>query len=175
MSSEWFFKSFLFSGYFRSVGLRVVSIVSGGCNQSFSEFFYVFFESYRCVNGVFNASKSSPPSFLDVYSLSTSSLGCNAICMVISFLVLYSTCLNYSLVHFKNGPEYLTRCTAEVFIPLISFLWYSFVSSSFLVLLWYSSLIFFFLLHLFDGISFQVAQVFVNFLFSDISNFLFIW
>ena len=28
-----------------------------------------------------------PPSFLDTYSLSTSSLGCNALCMVISFLV----------------------------------------------------------------------------------------
>ena len=29
-----------------------------------------------------------PPSFLDTYSLSTSSLGCNALCMVIIFLVL---------------------------------------------------------------------------------------
>ena len=31
-----------------------------------------------------------PPSFLGTYSLSTSSLGCNALCMVISFLVLWS-------------------------------------------------------------------------------------
>ena len=29
-----------------------------------------------------------PPSFQDTYSLSTSSLGCNALCIVISFLFL---------------------------------------------------------------------------------------
>ena len=48
------------------------------------------------------------PPFL-TYCLLTSSLGCNALCMVISFLVLWSICLCSSLVHFKNGPEYLTR------------------------------------------------------------------
>ena len=41
-----------------------------------------------------------PPSFLDTYSLSTLSLGCNAFCMVISILVLWSICLSSSLVHF---------------------------------------------------------------------------
>ena len=50
-----------------------------------------------------------PPSLLDTYSLSTLSLGCNALCMVISFLVLWSISLSFSLVHFKNGPEYLPR------------------------------------------------------------------
>ena len=49
-----------------------------------------------------------PASFLDTYSLSTSSLGCNALCIAINFLVLWSMCLN-SLVHLKNGPEYLSR------------------------------------------------------------------
>ncbi len=39
-----------------------------------------------------------PPSFLDTYSLSTSSLGCNALCMVISFLMLWAICLRSSLV-----------------------------------------------------------------------------
>ena len=40
----------LFSGYCRSIGPRVVSIVSGGCNQSFSEIFFVAFELlYWCV------------------------------------------------------------------------------------------------------------------------------
>ena len=38
-----------------------------------------------------------PPSFLDTYNLSTSYLGCNALCMVISFLVLWSICLSSSL------------------------------------------------------------------------------
>ena len=74
-------------------------------------------------------------SFLETYSQSTSSLGCNALCIVISFLVLWSICLTSSLVHLRKGPEYLTRGTAQIFIPLIRFLLLSFVSSSFLVLL----------------------------------------
>ena len=36
----------MFSGYCRSVGPRVVSIVSHRCNQSFSTLFYVVFESF---------------------------------------------------------------------------------------------------------------------------------
>ena len=79
-----------------------------------------------------------PPSFLDTYNLSTSSLGCNALCMVISFLVLWSICLSSSLVHLRKDPEYLTRGTAQVFIPLMRFLLENFVSSSFRVLLRYS-------------------------------------
>ena len=63
-------------------------------------------------------------------------------CMVISFLALWSIYLNSSLVHCRNIPEYLTRRTAQVFIPLISFMQYRFVASSFLVLLRYSFLIF---------------------------------
>ena len=110
------------------------------------------------------------PSFLDTCSLSTSSLGCNVLCMVISFHVLWFICLSWCLVHFKNGPEYLTRGTALVFIPLIKFLQDSFVSSSFLILLRYSFLIFFFHLHLFDGVNLQDAQVFVDFLSSECSN-----
>ena len=78
-----------------------------------------------------------PPFFHCTYSLSTSSLGCNALCMVISFLVPWSICLSSSLVHLRKGPEYLTRSTAQVFIPLIRFLQLSFVLSSFLVLLRY--------------------------------------
>ena len=78
------------------------------------------------------------PSFLDTYSLSTSSPGCYALCVIISFLVLWSICLSLSLVHLRKGPEYLTRCTAQVLIPLIRFLLDSFVSSSFLLILKYS-------------------------------------
>ena len=79
-----------------------------------------------------------PPSFQDTYSLSTSYLGCNALCMVISFLVLWSICLSWSLVLLRKGPEYLSRRTTQVFIPLMRFLLASFVSSSFLFLLSYS-------------------------------------
>ena len=94
-----------------------------------------------------------PPSFLDTYSLSMSSLECNALCMVISFLVLWSICLSSSLVHLRKGPEYLTRGTAQLFIPLIRFLPESLVLSGFLVLLRYSFLNFVFHLLLFDCVS----------------------
>ena len=86
-----------------------------------------------------------PPSFLDTYCQSTSSQGCNALCIIISFLVLWSICLSSSRVYLRKGPEYLTRGTAQVFIPLMRFLLLSFVSSSFLVLLRYSFWIFSFI------------------------------
>ena len=81
-----------------------------------------------------------PLSFLYIYSVSTSSLGCNALCMVISVLVLWFICLSSSLVHFRKGPKYQTRSTAQVFIPLISFL-----LDCYLILLKYSFLIFSFI------------------------------
>ena len=86
-----------------------------------------------------------PLSFLHTYSLSTSSLVCKALCIVISFLVLWSISLSFSLVHLIKGPEYLTRDTAQIFISLIKFWLLSFVSSSFLVLRRYSILIFSFI------------------------------
>ena len=69
------------------------------------------------------------------------SFGCKALCIVMSFLVLMSICGNSSLVHFKNGPEYITRRTAQVFIILMKFLLQSLVSRSFLVWLRNSFLI----------------------------------
>ena len=60
MSIELFFFSLLFFTYFRSDDPRVVSITSGGCNQSSSALFYVVLESLcRCVN----ARKSSSSFF----------------------------------------------------------------------------------------------------------------
>ena len=53
------------------------------------------------------ASPLSP--FLNTYNLSTLSLRCNALFMVINFLVFWSICWSPSLIHFKNGPEYITR------------------------------------------------------------------
>ena len=93
-------------------------------------------------------------SFLDTYSLSTSSLGCKALCFVMTFLVLWFICWSCSLGHFKNDPEYLTRATAQVFIPLMIFLFCNLNSTSFLLHLRYSFLIFFFHLHIFDGVRF---------------------
>ena len=126
---------FLLPSYCHSVAHRFVSIVFDSYNQS-SVLFYVVIESlYRSVNTVFNAGKSSSTllSWYNTwYSLSTSSLGCYALCKVISFLVLWSICW-FSLVHVKNGPEYQR------------FLLDNFVSNSFLVLLSYSFLIFSFI------------------------------
>ena len=131
---------FLFPNFCHSIVYRV------GRHQSSFVFFYVVFESLcGCVNAICDAGKSSSSLFFGTYSLSRSSLGCNALCMVISFLVLLSICLSSSLVHLRNGPEYLMRVTSQVFIPLISFLLESFVSSSFLVFLRYSFWILFFI------------------------------
>ena len=59
-SAELFFFPLLFSNYLHSADPRVVRIVFGGCDQSFSSLFYVVFESlYRCVNAVFNDGKFS--------------------------------------------------------------------------------------------------------------------
>ena len=125
MPIDLFFFPFLLPSYCHSVVHHVVSIVSDGCNQSSFMFFYIVFESsYRYVYAVFNTGKSSSSlslSFLDTYSLSTFPRGCNTLCIVISFLVLWSICLRSSRVHFWWGPEYLTWGTAQVFIPLIRF------------------------------------------------------
>ena len=125
--------------------------------------FYVVFESlYRCVNAVFNADKSSSYFF----SCHRHLWDILALCMVISFLILWSICLSFSQVRFKNDPRYLMMRTAQVFIPLIRFLLYSFFFlRSPLVPLRYSFLISFFHLNLFDGVMSQDAQVFVGFLF----------
>ena len=77
------------------------------------------------------------------------------------------------LAHFKDGPEYFKRGTAQVFIPWMRFLLQSLVSRCFLVHQRYSFL-FFFHLHLFDGVRFQYSHILVGFLFSVHSDSL-IW
>ena len=77
---------------------------------------------------------SGLPRFLDKCSLSPSSLGCKALCIVVQFFFSCFKCLSSVLVHFKNDPEYLSRWAAQVFIPLIRFLQFSLVSSRLLVL-----------------------------------------
>ena len=56
-------------------------------------------------------------------------------CLVINFLVLWSICLSWSLVHYKNGTKYLSRAITQVYIPLTRFQQQSFVSCNFLALL----------------------------------------
>ena len=57
-------------------------------------FFYIVFEpSYRCRDAILNAV---------MWALS----------IIVSFLVFWFFCWSSSLVHLKNGPEYLKRGTA---------------------------------------------------------------
>ena len=146
----------LFYCYFCSVDPHVVCIVSSHCNQFSSALFYVIYELlYRCINAILNAGKSSSSFF--------PSRGYKGLCIVMSFLVLWSICWRSSLVHFLNSPDYLTRRTAPMFILLIRFLLYSLVSSILFC--------FFFYIYLFDGVHFHYSQVFVSFLFPERSDF----
>ena len=133
---------------------------SEGCNQSSPAPVCVIFETlYRYIN----AGKSS--SFFSWHQLSV----CIIYAIVMSFLVLMPICC--SLVHIKDGSEYLTRSQ-----PRYIFLWWDLCD---VVWFWVSfsfssgilSFYFFFHLRMFYGVRFQYSQVFVSFLFSDRSDF----
>ena len=96
------------------------------------------------------------PPFFHRYSFSMLSLGRNALCIVISLLV-----------HFKNGPEHLSRGTTKVFLPLMRLLLQCLYSRSFLVPLRFS----FYLM----SACFQYSQELVSFLFSERSHSFLIW
>ena len=119
---------------------------------------FLMYQLSRCINVSTPSSMLEsplPPYFLDTSNLS--SLGFNALCIVMSFIVLWSICLRSTLVHFKNGPEYLTRQITQVFVPFIRVLLYSLVSSSFLFS--YITLFIFFSFS-FDCVCFQYSLVF---------------
>ena len=68
------------------------------------------FFMYRCIDAILKAFKS-PPTFL-IHAVYVRHLWyVKPYNIVMSFLVLGSICWS-SLVHFKNGPEYLTRRTS---------------------------------------------------------------
>ena len=71
--------------------------------------------------------------------LSISSLGCKRL-YALSLVFLFSGPFveDLQIVHFKKGPEYLTRETAQVFLSLMRFQPYDLVSSTFLLCLRYS-------------------------------------
>ena len=107
------------------------------------------------------------PSFLDTYSLSPSSMRCKALCIVLCSLVLRFICWS-SPVYFKNVPEYLTRRTAQDFIPLMRYLLWSLALSSFLVLQTYSLLILFYSSHLVWGCPLPKFPSFSNMCIKDV-------
>ena len=102
------------------IGPYLVNTVTGYCNLP-----YLLFEGISWVFVLMYLRKSSmlatslPPSFLDTYSLSSLRF---KVLYRVNFLVLSSNCLRYSLVHFRNGLEYLTRWITQLFIPLMRLL-----------------------------------------------------
>ena len=120
---------------------------------SLSLLLIVYSSSVLFIYTFLKASKSSS-SFFSWYKLSMSSFGWKVLCIVSNFLVLWSICLSSSLIHFKNGPGYLTRETTQVFIPFIRFPQQNFVSISFLIILRFS---YFFHSSLFDCARLQIS------------------
>ena len=105
-------------------------------------FFNKVFQSLYCIAPMQSSMLANPlPLFFS--SLSVSSFRCKALC--INFLVLWSICLSSSIVHLKNGSEYLTRRTAQAFFPLMRFLLQSLVSWRFFICLRYTFLFFSFI------------------------------
>ena len=86
-------------------------------SQNYKEYCVSFSrtDSGLCIYHLFVWSNSN----FCLHSLSTSSLGRKALCITMSFLVLWFISWSSFLVHFKNSPELLTRVTAQVFIHLI--------------------------------------------------------
>ena len=82
---------------------------------------YCFWWLWSLSHYIDESMQGSPPplSFLDIYCRSVSYLGCRTLCIVISFLVLWSISVSSSLVRFNNGPEYLTRRRAHVLSSLL--------------------------------------------------------
>ena len=72
-----------------------------------------------------------PPSFLDKYILVMSHLGFSAWCIVISYFVLLSMCSNSVPAQSRKAAEYLSNEIAYVFIHVIMFPPFNFVSSIF--------------------------------------------
>ena len=76
---------------------------------------FLRYSSRPCIDASTQSSTLLSPllvSFLDAYSLSMSYFWCRAYFIVISFLVFWFIGLSSCLVHYKNGPKYLTRGTA---------------------------------------------------------------
>ena len=106
MSIELFFFPLVFSGYFCSVDACAV------CILAVISLLPRFFLCSRCIDALtpfWMLTNPLPPSFLDSYNLFISSLGSQALCIVMSFFfVLWSMCWSSLLVHFKNGSKYFT-------------------------------------------------------------------
>ena len=85
-------------------------------------FLFIFSRSWIAVSTQSSMlTRLLPSSFLNVCTPSVSSLGCK------------NRCITNFFIYFQNGLKYLTRGTAEMLIPFMSF--FASVSRSFLVIL----------------------------------------
>ena len=136
MLLEIFVQLFLFSFPFSSI------CCCSGCPYFISDVI-VMYPPDLCID-VFSQSSTlvSPLYFLDIYSLSISTLICKALYIVINFLILSSICLCSTLVHCKNGPEYMTRVLPCYLSIKCDFFLQSLLSRSFLHVQTYYFLIF---------------------------------
>ena len=120
----------------------IVCIVSSVCNQSSISILDVIFGLlYRCIDAIFNVGQSSFSFFSwhiyivclrhlwNVRPYARHEFSCSLVCL-----------LKFLLYPLQNGPEYLTKGSAQLFIPLMRFLMYRLVSSSFFVPFRYSFL-----------------------------------
>ena len=98
-----------------------------------------------------------PPSLLDTYSLWTSSLWCNALCILNCFLVLWSICLSSSPVNFKNGPSIL-REKQPRYLSLRQGYCYRVLSREIFWIFCDTLFYFFFRFQFFNGVSFQYSK-----------------
>ena len=133
---SYFFFQFLFFR-FLFVVFSICSLVifvgialTDSSNQSSLALFCVFFESLNCIHSILNASESSSV-FFSWHIKSIYAFSCKAFCIIINLLLI---CLNFSLVHFKKGSEYLMKETIQVFISLMRFQLKLLFSRHFLVL-----------------------------------------
>ena len=103
-----FFFPCLFPCYYHSVVYRVVSIVSDGYNQS--PFMFSMLSSSRCINAS-TLSSMLQVLFLPLFliHMSTSSVGCNALCMVIYY------CYWFFLWFFYPFQSFSHQCYLIVF------------------------------------------------------------
>ena len=70
--------------------------------------------------------KPYPPSFLGIWNLPTSDVGCNAPYMVNNFLVFLSIARSSILLQLSNAAEYLYRDTAQVLTSQTKFSQFTF-------------------------------------------------
>ena len=103
---------FLFSGYFYSIDVCIICIVSDT---------YLSSPKVVCIEAsTLYWMMACRLSLFLTYSLSVSSLGCKALGIIMSVLVLWSICWSSSLDYIKNSPEYLLRGTTPVLCLMVS-------------------------------------------------------